>query len=476
MNEKMKKIISLAMTSFCVAGSLVMFSDVSGKAETIAPVYADGNEVFKTEFFLGAWCEPSATDESFEKYKDVGFNAMYLMNEVQYNSSALVRYLQMGKKHEIKMVIANGANRASPTSLRYQTKYSLADYPAFYGIHACDEPQGDGTKRDESAPNYKPEVEACEKTGGLAYNTIYDYMYAEYQYLNEMYPGKYYSSVLNFSPDKGGFGYGSMDAYAAKVLSGMKKEDRTIEFDKYPYTYDSRVGNGFRNELYWNFLNVANVAKEYEVGKRVFYYQQWFPYALRSQLSAQEITYQLYTAMCFGINGFVAYKYASYWTDYNDLVDFTMNSAWGETELNYYNQIALEEIKKFDNVYLNFADRWEGVLKVKGTEYSSPLMSAGLARLSGNGVLSSCDGIESISATHDTLVGAYKDGEGRNGYMITNQSYSLDRMTDTVSVTFKNAKNAIVIENGEQKTVELKNGTYVAELAPGAGAFIIPLE
>ncbi len=475
MTKKAKKIISLTSAFFCAVGSLTLFPSVSGGAESALPVYADGNELFETELYLGAWCEPNGTDEAFERYKEIGFNVMYLMNKVQYNSSTLDHYLKMGEKHDVKMIIANGANRAAPTSLRYQTAFSLADYPAFYGIHACDEPQGDGTKRDETAPNYKPEVAATEKTGWKEYNTIYDYMYAEYEYLEETYPGKYYSNVLNFSPEKGGFGHGSMNAYVTHVLSKMDKEDRVLEYDKYPYSYDARMGNGFRDTFHWNFLETAKIAKEYEVGKRVFYYQQWFPYALRSQLSTQELTYQFYTAMCFGFNGFVAYKYASYWTDYNDIVDFTMNSAWGETELNYYNQMAFDEIKKFDHIYLNFADNWEGIIKVKGTEYSSPLLEKGLGRLTGEGVLSTHEGIESISASHDTLVGAYKDGDGRNGYMISNQSYSLDRMTDTVSVKFKNAKKALVIEKGEQKEVELVNGQYTVQLAPGSGVFVIPL-
>lgn len=475
MKKRTTKIVALVSAFCCAVGSFALFSNITGGAESTIPVYAEGNELFETELYVGSWCEPAATDEEFERYKELGFNVMYLMNKVQYNSNALVHYLEMGEKYGIKMILANGANRSSPTSLRYQTKYSLADYPAFYGIHACDEPQGDGTKRDETAPNYEPEVKATERTGWKEYNTIYDYMYAEYEYLEETYPGKYYSNVINFSPVVGGFGYGSFDAYVEHVLSKMDKEDRVLEYDKYPYSYDLRGGRGFRDSFHWNFFEMAKVSKEYEVGKRVFYYQQWFPYALRSQLSTQEITYQLYTAMCFGFNGFVAYKYASYWTDYNDIVDFTMNSAWGETELNYYNQKAFEEVKKFDHIYLNFANRWEGVLDVRGSECTDTFVTASLNRLTGEGVLTSHEGIEKITATHDTLVGAYKDGEGRNGYMITNQSYSLDRMTDTVSVKFKNANKALVIENGEQKTVTLENGQYTVRLAPGSGVFVIPV-
>ena len=131
MQKKTKKIISLVSAFCCAAGSFAMFSSVFGGAESTLPVYADGDELFKTEFYLGAWCEPNGTDEAFERYKEVGFNVVYLMNEVPYNSSVLDHYLKMGEKHGIKMIIANGANRSSPTSLRYQTAYSLADYPAF---------------------------------------------------------------------------------------------------------------------------------------------------------------------------------------------------------------------------------------------------------------------------------------------------------------------------------------------------------
>ncbi|MBQ8685478.1 MAG: hypothetical protein IJ514_04865 [Clostridia bacterium] len=475
MKKRRVKQIALVAATTLASGYLGLFPSVSGGATATAPVYADGNELFKTEFFVGAWCEPNCTDEAFALYKQCGFNVMYLMDEVQPNTPALVKYLEMGEKHGIKMIVANGANRKSPTSLRYQTKFSLADYPAFYGIHTCDEPQGDGTKRDETAENYVPEVAATARTGGLAYNTIYDYMYAEYEYLEATYPDKYCAAVINFSPDVGGFGYGAMDAYKTHVLAKMDVEDRAIEFDKYPYCYDSRGGAGYLDSFLWNFYECAKIAKEYEVGKRVFYYQQWFPFALRSQLSAQEITYQLYTAMCFGFNGFVAYKYASYWRDYDDFKNFTMNSAWGQTELNYYNQAAFEEVKKFDYIYLNFADNWEGVMTVKGTEYSSPLLTPALNRLTGEHILASHEGIESVTATHDTLVGAYKDGEGRNGYMIANQSYSLDRMTDTVSVKFKNAAKALVVEKGEQKTVDLNDGVYTASIAAGSGVFVIPL-
>ena len=82
MNKKTVKKLSIVVATLCASGSLVYFSNVSGGAEGAIPVYADGNELFKTELYLGAWCEPEGTDEAFERYKEIGFNVMYLMNEV----------------------------------------------------------------------------------------------------------------------------------------------------------------------------------------------------------------------------------------------------------------------------------------------------------------------------------------------------------------------------------------------------------
>ena len=124
-----------------------------------------------------------------------------------------------------------------------------------------------------------------------------------------------------------------------------------------------------------------------------------------------------------------------------------MNSAWGETELNYYNQVALNEIKNFDYIYLNFADDWQGVMKVPGSEYTDGAMG-NFSYLTGEYVLDSYAGISAVSATQDTIIGVMKDKEGRDGYMLSNQSFTLDRRTDTVSVTFANATHALVVEKG----------------------------
>ena len=464
--RKLYKACALLSAFAIGGGSLGLFSDVKGSADVLPPAYTDGNEMFETEFFLGAWCEPELSDTEFEKYMDYGFNVMYFNNEVQYNTRRFLEYLKKCDEYGLKAIVASGGNRVTPTSLKYQ-KTSLAEYPAFYGICAIDEPLGDGSPREED------EIQATERTNWESHNTVYDYIYSEYEYLSETYPGKFFGAVINYGPDEGDFGYGSLDAYVTYVLSKIPQQDWLLEFDKYPYRV-LRNGSFSLNDAYlWTLYRAEETSKELSVSRRIYYYQQWWPFAMREYLSAQEITYQLYSAMCFGVNGFTAYKYASYWADYNDFENFTMNSAWGETELNYYNQVALNEIKNFDYIYLNFADDWQGVMKVPGSEYTDGAMG-NFSYLTGEYVLDSYAGISAVTATQDTIIGVMKDKEGRDGYMLSNQSFTLDRRTDTVSVTFANATHALVVEKGEIRTAELTDGTYTVELEPGSGAFVIP--
>ena len=153
-----------------------------------------------------------------------------------------------------------------------------------------------------------------------------------------------------------------------------------------------------------------------------------------------------------------------------------MVSAWGESELCYYNEKAFEEIKKFDYIYLAFADDWQGVMKVRGTSSNTnDAYRAAEKNLKGTYVLDSYSGIGFVNATEDALIGIMKDKSGRNGYMIANEAFTLDRLSNKVSIGFNGEyTNAIVIVNGEAKDVRLNGGQCELTLPSGGGAFVIP--
>ena len=466
-----KTAIALSLLLSC--GTFATFVNSSATAETTIPVYEDGTEIFEKELFLGAWSEPKLTDEDFQMYKDAGFNAMYIDNAMMYNSPSFKACLDMCYEYGIKAIAMQGANGRAPISIRCQ-KNSLEDHPAFYGVMMCDEPQGDGT----TVSTVKAAIDLTKENGEYkytqTYDNIYKYMLDEYEYVkaNQTFfnNAKYCSVILNEGPNVGDFGYGSTKGYGEQVLANMDPEYRAVEYDKYPYVVLRDGTFSIYKDHLWLNMRIADLCKEYGVGKRVYYYQQYWPTEMREFITVQELTYQLYTAMSFGVNGFVA----SNWSDYNSLDYLYTNSVWGPREFYYYNQVALSEIKKFDHIYLEFADNWVGIMPIVGSEESAA-DDLGYDYLTGPNVLSSYQGIESITASQDALVGIMKDSENRTGYMISNQAYTLKRKSNKVKVKFSSAKKALVVENGEAKEVDLIDGVYEVEIGCGSGVFVVPV-
>lgn len=465
-NKKAK--ISLACAAF-IALVNFPYAPTTGTAETEKPVYTDGTELFTKQLMLGAYAEPEPSDIRFNRLKEIGFNTMYMLNETSYNTARLITYLEKCEEHDLKAIVGIGCNRKAPVSIKTQ-KTSLAEYDSFMGIYMCDEPLGDGS------PLPQDEINATEGTNWESYNTIYDYMAAEYEYMKETYPGRYCSAVICYGMREGWFGYKSLDAYVEKVLSVMEQKDRSLEYDCYPLRVTSEGEAYFGDSWLLGPYKFAETRKDYSVPKLTFFYQQEWDYKLRERIGIPELLYQLYTSMCFGVNGLVAYKYDSYWTDWLKANDFFMHSAWGESELCYYNQVAFAELKKFDHIYLDFVNNWQGVMSVYGTSGNDNKEYRNVEQyLEGKYVLESYAGLQSITATEDALIGVMKDSQGRDGYMVTNQAFSLDKLSNTVKMAFNGGySKAIVVLNGEETVVELKDGACEFTLAPGKGAFVIP--
>ncbi|MDE5666800.1 MAG: hypothetical protein K2I29_01005, partial [Clostridia bacterium] len=125
-------------------------------------------------------------------------------------------------------------------------------------------------------------------------------------------------------------------------------------------------------------------------------------------------------------------------------------------------------------VYLSFD--WEGVMGVNGTintegdpEYENQAFAfhTELDKLS-------C--AKSVSATQDTLIGQFKDKDGRAGLMVTNFTDPTDEQKDVVSFEFNDANRAVVYRGGQRKIYEVKNNKVELKLAPGEGIFVIPVK
>ncbi len=467
MNKKWKKGITLSLVATLALTASVANTGKTSAAEG-APVYVDGNELFVNEFAIGAWCEPRGTHEEMEKYKDCGFNVLYLNNENSYNSSNMNHMVKRAEQHDLYYIIANGGNRDIPISIRKADNSLInhKDDPRFLGVMSCDEPLGGTSLPIDDVP--------MNETNGIYknFNTIYHYLADEYQYVKQTYGNKIFDAVvaIGYEPDE--FGYGALESMNELVYPLMTAEDRTVSIDCYAIgrktTYADRFA--FRFDKTRRIADNAGGAKY-----RIYYYGQLWSKTdgAREFTDERNVTYQIYTSMVYGFNMFVAYKYGAYWNEFAFDTDFIQNY-YGYTEYWWYNKLAMDEIKKYDRVYLAFADDWKGTMFVEGAQNTRTQNRANTDQAEDVEYIASHDRISSVTSTQDLLIGTFKDKDGRDGFMLANQAEVYDKIGTSVEIKFNNANKALVIVDGEEKTVNLENGVFKTDIKYGGGAFVVP--
>ena len=84
--------------------------------------------------------------------------------------------------------------------------------------------------------------------------------------------------------------------------------------------------------------------------------------------------------------------------------------------------------------------------------------------------------IASATATDEAIIGCMKDENGFDGYMIVNATDPGQKLSNSVTVEFKEATKALAYVQGEEQTITLKDGSYTFDLAAGEGVFVIPIQ
>ena len=473
MKKEIKKYISLGLVGVLGVLAFPVADHNQITAAVGTPTYLaepTASKLWENELYIGAWCEPSTADDEFQAFKDAGFNVMYLANKMNYNTNMMKAYLDKCLEEGLYVVSMVGMNRDKPISMRIadKTVYDLNDYPNFLGVGACDEPLGAPVEANETNGVYK------------RFDTIYDYLLDEYRFINENYPNAIvYDSVIAQGRYANDFGFGAMEDWSEGVLKYMDAEDRQVSIDHYPYKYDTRANQRYTRtgRFMWALQNARKSIDKYQSKINYFYYQQEWDAGIREIVSTQEILYMLYSSMAYGFNSFVAFKYEPYWNIGVNQQTFIKSPYGQKTEFWYYNQQAINEIKKFDHIYLQFTEKnggaWQGAMFFEGTQNTRVEHRANSDE--DIAFMQSYAGISTVTATQDTVVGVMKDKDGRDGFMFTNQSDSLDRLQDTVTATFPGKTRAIVVEKGEWKEVTLTNNALSMNIAPGGGIFVIPL-
>lgn len=257
------------------------------------------------------------------------------------------------------------------------------------------------------------------------------------------------------------------------------KDDYVGYFNEYVDTavlsYDhyalSKIGttNRLSNTYLQNLEIFANLAKE--SGKPFYVFLLTLGHwDYRTMEYYRDIAWQVYTAMAYGAVGAQTF---TYWTNLsngesenitNALVDRdgTRMPAW------YAMQEVIGEVRAFEDVYMNF--EWQGVLPVVADEYESNAMTDLLLT-----PLESHPRIRSASTTADAIIGAFKDGEGRDGFMLSNITDPADNTGADITIEFNDAEKVVVYKKGRTLIYPLEDGKATFNLGSGEGWFIIPI-
>ena len=433
-----------------------------------------------TELSIGAYCGPSRggegtdyrTAEQFAKYAEAGFNfvisehdAVYGKNydangnEVAYTdfaSSDLKKYMELADDAGIGVIVESNVLNSALTSETVDdaTKEKLSTMVAdlstmqnFKGLYMGDEPSYLELK------NYSNVISYLDSLSGMSGKTKYTSLLPYYCNDNSLTGAVGSTKVAKYSQYLGSFG----------------EKLKLINYDYYPFR--QKFSNKYMSSSWFQNLELAATQAygraDSGITIQAIGIQNSEGVQVCRNVTKKDITYQLYSAMAYGMKNITYY---TYWEHFgsntgNEIFTNSIVSKDGIINQTMYNAVkeANAEIKNFDEIYMDFT--WQGTMKI--------------SKKDSNGLLEQMSSYNSSriavsSASNDTVIGCLKDTKGYDGFMLVNATDPNKNQTSDVTVTFKNAKKALVFVNGIQSEVSLANGTYQVSLAPGQGVFVIP--
>lgn len=416
------------------------------------------------------------TEEAFQDYVDCGlnyllpeFDALYETNKPFLNSD-LYKYMELAEKMNIPVVVSAEQLILMTSSDDYRLNDdlkamlsemvgNLSAYTTFKGFSFRDEPDYEHAKTFGAVKDYLTGLKS-----DLFFFTSLLPIYADPVRLTNNYTGS------------------TVDAYKDYVNAFME-ETGTFAYDHYPLFLDP-VSGETRLDSTWlqNLRLVAERAKESDSDTGITVQSCAFGPAgkqnveeyKRAVTTKADVSFQVYSALAYGMDYLTYFTYWEHWNEsdaeefYSAMVHYPEQNG-GEpvkTEAYYAVKEVNEEIKKFDHVFLKFD--WEGTMALTKKDAAKSPMLAEAGKYSS-------PRIASATATDETIIGCMKDENGYDGFMIVNVTDPGKDLSDQVTVTFKKASKAIVYVQGEEQTVELKDGSYTFDLTSGEGVFVIPL-
>ena len=453
----------------------------------------DYDSVTVEPLMFNSYIAPFASKTAFQEYMDCGFNWVNIYGRSEFNfpnlggvETALGWCDELGLKALVNVTdnVEQMYNKGNGSDASPAERFSA--YESFQGFY-FDEPFMDyhGTK---------PGINQLEMIIGSLINES-----PNTSFCANLNPVWFIDKVL--PANERTYTYEQyVDAMTAKI--NQQYEDagstayRWISGDDYPFWIDkSNNSKWLANDWLRSLAHLAVEKQECGMENVVSnYFIQAMPFTNKSsnQTREREIGYnemkmQAYTLMAFGYDSisFFCYGTPSVGVEFDiqhlALVDREGNktSAW------YDAQRVMTEINKFQNTYMQFNDYWWGIYPVNGTGSTREDFTA-LASTSNHGVpqsiISTSDrellGLQSATATKDTIIGCMLDEDSNSGFVVVNYNDTVKNYNSTVQMQFDADmfSKAWVYIDGVKDEVQLTGGKLTLQLDVGEGVFVIPIK
>lgn len=236
-----------------------------------------------------------------------------------------------------------------------------------------------------------------------------------------------------------------------------------LSYDYYPFIERNGQQAFFRSQYFSNLETIAYAAKEAGVPFYVYLLTlKHLTYAEMTHYS--DIAWQVYNAMTFGCRGAQTF---TYWTLMQEGQTGVVDGYGRPTACYYAMQEVIKEVRAMEKVFMNFS--WQGTMAYTADEDVPNMQLRTMTR-----TLESTPRIASYSSDEDIVIGTFRDGEGADGFMVTNVTLPADRKTATVKLKFKDAKRVEIYAKGRSFVRKLDKGKLTLKVGPGEGWFVIP--
>lgn len=387
----------------------------------------------------GTTNESFITKERYEEVKECGIDIViaHAQQDVTQIGPALEAAQAAGVKYIAQYQSAINFGNSTPENIE-KAIGDLLDHEAVYGIVVKDEP-------------------AYTSFGALGR------AYQKFKQVSDKY---FYINLLPC------YGMGGTLTFPQYIETYCKTVGTNfISTDFYPYDYDY-LNYSVRENWLYNLEVMQKAAVRYDM-EHWEYLQGNKAYPQSKVPDYYDLRQEIYTSMCYGTELF---QYYCYFTpaefgpeeEYRCLIGYD-----GErTDIYDAAKKINNEIHDFEHVYMNFVDGWKGVMTYIGTNNEMGENSAfGLLQ----SPITKHGRIKEVKTQEDLVMGAYRNKDNYDAFMMVNFAIPGLRKSSDVSVTFNGATKAVCYIGGKKVVKDLKGGKLELTLDAGEGVFVIPV-